>query len=184
MTATRTVRAGLFRSWALWTVGFLAFPVAGLAGKAVAGQVDDLVAALLGRVVTGLVIGVGQSLVARGAVPPARWIPATAVGMAAGLAIGAAAVDYGSTLADLALMGVLTGVPLGIAQALAFPRATRLRWLWAVTTPILWGLGWTVTTLIGVDVGTRYTIFGWTGAIAFSTLSGLVLFLVVRPRRP
>lgn len=182
MTATRTARRGSLWSWALWTVGFLAFPIAGLAGRAIAGPVDDLLAALLGGAVTGLVIGIGQSIVARGAVRPARWIPATTLGMAAGLALGAAAVDYRTALADLALMGVLTGVPLGIAQAVAL--TTRRRWLWAVTTPVLWGLGWTVTTTIGVDVGTRYTIFGSTGAIAFSALSGLVLLLLVRPDKP
>ncbi len=182
MTTTSTTQPRLFRSWALWTAGFLAFPIAGLAGKAIAGPVDGLLAALLGGAVTGLVIGAGQSLVAPGAVPPARWTLATTVGMAAGLALGAAAVGYRSSLADLVLMGVLTGVPLGIAQALAL--TTRRRWLWAAATPVLWGLGWTVTTLIGVDVGSRYTVFGSTGAIAFSALSGLVLLAVVRPARP
>jgi hypothetical protein len=32
MTAARLTRTGLVRAWALWTVGFLAFPVAGVAG--------------------------------------------------------------------------------------------------------------------------------------------------------
>ena len=70
-------------------------------------------------------------------------------------------------------MGLLTGVPLGVAQAVAFPRP---RWIWALTTPLLWALGWTITTLVGVDVETQYTIFGSTGAITVSALSGLVLF--------
>lgn len=176
MTAAHSTRTRLLRSWGLWTAGFLAFPVAGLAGMAVAGPVDDLIAAVLGGAVTGLVIGIGQSLVGRGRlVPPARWIPATALGMAVGLGIGAAAVGYRTSLADLALMGVLTGVPLGIAQALALPSTTRRRWLWAVSTPALWALGWTVTTLIGVDVETQYTVFGAAGAVTFSALSGLVL---------
>jgi hypothetical protein len=168
MTATRT-RA--LRPWALWTVGFLAFPIAGLAGRAVAGPIDDL----LGGAVTGLVLGAGQYLAGRGAVRPGRWIPATALGMAVGLAIGAAAVGYRTSLADLALMGVLTGVPLGFAQALALPATIRRRWLWAVTTPVLWGLGWTVTTLGGIAVGEQFTIFGAYGAVTFSALSGLVL---------
>lgn len=175
MTAARSTRHALLRSWAIWTAGFLAFPIAGLAGQAVAGPVDDLFAAVLGGAVTGLVVGVGQSLVARGAVRPARWFPATTLGMAVGLAIGAAAVGYRTSLPDLALMGVLTGIPLGIAQALALP-ASRPRWLWALTTPASWGLGWTVTTLVGVDVDAQYTIFGAAGALTFSALSGLVLY--------
>ncbi len=168
-TAVRT----RLRPWALWTAGFLSFPLAGLAGGAIAGPVDDLVAALVGGAVTGLVIGAGQSLAGRGAVPATRWIPATAVGMALGLALGASAVGYRTSLADLALMGLLTGLPLGIAQALALPRP---RWIWAVATPPLWALGWTVTTLFGVDVERQYTVFGATGAITVSALSGLVLF--------
>lgn len=182
MTAAPTTRNQLLRSWALWTVGFLAFPIAGVAGKAIAGPVDDLLAALLGGAVTGLIIGAGQSLVARGALPPIRWIAATTLGMTAGLALGAATVDYGTTLAELALMGLLTGVPLGVAQAFALPPSARRRLPWAVTTPILWALGWTVTTVLGIDVGTRYTVFGSTGAIVFSALSGLVLYQLIRPR--
>ena len=175
MTAARTTSRRMLQRWGLWTAGFLAFPIAGLAGQAVAGPVDDFVAALLGGAVIGLVIGIGQSLVGRGTIAAARWIPATTLGMALGLALGAAAVGYRSSLADLALMGLLTGVPLGIAQALALPPSTRWRWLWAVTTPVLWGLGWTVTTLIGVDDTVGWTIFGSTGAVVFSALSGLVL---------
>ena len=167
------LRNHLLRPWVLWTVGFLSFPIAGVAGELLAGPVDDLLAALLGGAVTGLVIGAGQSLAGRGAVPAARWIPATTVGMALGLALGASTVGYGTALADLALMGLLTGVPLGLAQALAFRRP---RWIWAVTTPLLWALGWTVSTLIGVDVEAQYTIFGSSGAITVSALSGLVLF--------
>lgn len=163
------------RSWALWTAGFIAFPIAGIAGAAAAGPVDDLFAAALGGTVTGLVIGAGQTLAARGALRASRWIPATTLGMAVGLAIGASAVGYRSSLADLALMGLLTGVPLGIAQALALPQGTRRRWLWAATVAALWALGWTVTTLVGIDVDAQYTIFGSTGAIAFCALSGLVL---------
>jgi hypothetical protein len=175
MNATRT---RLLRPWALWTAGFLAFPIAGLAGRAVAGPVDDLLAAVLGGAVTGLVLGVGQFLVARGALGR-RWMPATAIGMSVGLAIGAAAVGYRTSLGDLALMGVLTGIPLGVAQALALPSTIRRRRLWTVTTPVLWGLGWTVTTLGGIAVEDQFTIFGSYGAITFSALSGLVLHSVL-----
>ena len=48
MTAPGTVRAPFLRTWLLWTAGFLAFPLAGVAGTAVAGRVDSPLAALLG----------------------------------------------------------------------------------------------------------------------------------------
>jgi hypothetical protein len=47
----------------VWTAGFLAFPVAGLAGTAVAGRIDGPLAALGGGAVCGLVIGTGARLV-------------------------------------------------------------------------------------------------------------------------
>lgn len=180
MNATRT---RLLRPWALWTAGFLAFPIAGSAGRAVVGPVDDLLAAVLGGAVTGLVLGAGQYLVARGALRP-RWVPATALGMAVGLGVGAAAVGYRTSLGDLASMGALTGLVLGVAQALALAPTVRRRWLWALTTPVLWGLGWTVTTLGGIAVEEQWTIFGSFGAITVAALSGLVLHGVLLREEP
>ena len=176
---TATLRNRTVARWALWTAGFIAFPLAGLAGELV-GPVDDPVTALLGGAVTGLVVGIGQTVAALGALPAARWIPATTIGMALGLLLGAATVGYGTTLPELALMGLLTGLPLGVAQAFALPAEVRRRWLWAVTTPLLWALGWTVTTAIGVDVEAHYSIFGSAGAVTFAALSGGVLFWLLR----
>jgi hypothetical protein len=45
-----------------WTAGFLALPIASLAGRAVVGPVDSPLAALTGGAVTGLVLGAGQWL--------------------------------------------------------------------------------------------------------------------------
>jgi hypothetical protein len=162
--------------------GFLAFPLAGLAGTAAAGRVDDPVSALIGGAVAGLVIGLGQTLASRGSLDARTWVPATSVGMGVGLLLGASVVGYGTSLADLALMGALTGLVLGPAQALALPRGTR-RWTWAAALPALWALGWTATTLGGISVEQQFTVFGAYGAITFSALSGLLL-LVLLPARP
>jgi hypothetical protein len=170
-----TAPHSFLRAWLLWSAGFLAFPIAGLAGTAVAGRVDDAGAAVVGGTVTGLVIGVAQTLVSRRRLDPRRWIPATAVGMGAGLMLGAWAVDYRTSLTSLALMGALTGLVLGPAQALALPRRAAHPWGWAVAMPALWALGWTVTTLAGVHVDEQFTIVGVSGALTFSALSGLLL---------
>jgi hypothetical protein len=45
MTDTPRRRDTFFWSWLIWTAGFLAFPIAGVAGGAVAGRVDDPIAA-------------------------------------------------------------------------------------------------------------------------------------------
>jgi len=163
------------RTWLLWFAGTLAFPIAGLAGTAVAGPVDDAGAALVGGAVAGLVIGAGQALASRRRLDPRRWIPATAVGMGAGLVVGAWAVGYDTSLPDLAAMGALTGLVLGAAQALALPSRATHRWIWAIAMPALWALGWTVTTLGGIHVEDQFTNYGLYGALTFSALSGLLL---------
>jgi hypothetical protein len=175
MIRSATSHPVFLRTWLVWTAGFLAFPIAGLAGTGVAGRVNDAVAALLGGAVAGLVLGVAQAVVSRKRLNPRRWIPATAVGMGGGLLIGAATVDYGTSLSDLALMGALTGVILGLAQSLALPPQTHRRWVWAAAMPALWALGWTTTTLGGISVDNQFTIYGAYGAVTFSALSGLLL---------
>ena len=108
-------------SWLIWTAGFLAFPIAGVAGRTVAGRVDSPTAALAAGFVTGGVIGTGQWLVSRGRLRPLPWIVATALGMGLGLLLGATVVGFRTSLADLAVMGALTGAVLGVAQTLALP---------------------------------------------------------------
>ena len=170
-----TTQQTFLRTWLLWSAAFLAFPFAGLAGAGVAGRVDDAGAALIGGTVTGLVIGAAQALASRRRLDPLRWVPATAVGMGVGLMLGAWAVDYGTSLADLAVMGALTGLVLGPAQALALPARAVHRWAWAVALPALWALGWVVTTLAGIHVEEQFTIVGVSGALTFSAVSGLLL---------
>jgi len=178
-----TSRASGLRTWLIWTAGFLAFPLAGLAGTAVVGRVDSPVAALVGGAVTGLGIGLGQTLASRGRLDIRRWVPATGIGMGLGLLLGAVVVGYQTSLPDLALMGALTGLVLGPAQAWALPRRTRMRWAWAAAMPALWALGWTTTTLGGIAVDEQFTVFGAYGAITFSALSGLLLLMLL-PERP
>jgi hypothetical protein len=168
-----------FVSWLIWTAGFVSFPIAGVAAGLITGDVDDPVAALLAGLVTGAVIGVGQWLASRGRLRPVRWILATVAGMGLGLLLGATAVGFGTSLPDLVVMGALTGLLLGVAQTLALPAVTRYRWVWAVVIPLLWALGWTVTTLVGVAVEEQFSIFGAAGAFTFSALSGVLLNLLL-----
>ena len=175
MTDSTPRRDTFWWAWLIWTAGFLAFPIAGVAGRSIAGRVDSLTAALVAGLVTGAVIGAGQWLTSRRRLRPVPWILATAVGMGLGLLLGATAVDFRTSLADLAAMGALTGLLLGIAQTLALPAQTRRRSWWAVMMPLLWAVGWTITTLAGIPVDEQFTIFGASGAVTFSALSGLLL---------
>jgi hypothetical protein len=177
-TTTRPLTASrrpALRAWLLWTTGFLAFPVAGLAGTAVAGRLDGPTAAVLGGLATGAVLGLGQALVSSGRLPLLRWTVATAVGMGVGLLLGARAVDYGTTIEQLAVMGALTGAVLGPAQALVLPHRARRRWAWALAMPVVWATGWTVTTAAGIAVEEQFTLFGASGAVTATALLGVLL---------
>ena len=164
------------RAWLLWTAGFLAFPIAGILAEALTGRINDAGSALLGGMVAGAVIGTGQWLVARRLLGnPQTWIPATAVAMGIGLGVGAWAVGYGTSVGELALMGAITGVPIGAAQAYLLRDRLANAWVWAAAMPLLGALGWTVTTAIGVGVDSQFAVFGASGAITFMALSGVLL---------
>ncbi|MDQ0923449.1 hypothetical protein QF038_001957 [Pseudarthrobacter sp. W1I19] len=164
------------RAWLLWTTSFLALPVGGFVGTIITGRIDSPLSAISGGAIAGLIIGAGQALTSSRRLKPQTWIPATAIGMSAGLALAAAAVDYRTSLPDLALMGILNGLILGLAQALALPPALgRRRWIWAAAMPALWGVGWTVTTLAKIAVDQQFIIFGASGALVVTAISGLLL---------
>jgi hypothetical protein len=163
------------KAWLLWTAGFVAFIIGGALATAVVGRVNDFGSALLGGLIAGAVIGTGQWLVARRLLNPKAWIPATAVAMSIGLGVGAWAVGYGTSLGELALMGAITGIPLGAAQAYLLRDRLANAWVWAAAMPLLWALGWTVTTVGGIDVDRQFAVFGLYGAITFMALSGVLL---------
>jgi hypothetical protein len=173
-------RTPFLRSWLFWTAGFLALPLAGFAGSAVTGRVDGPLAALAGGAMAGLIIGAGQTLTSSRRLQARKWTPATAIGMSTGLFLGAAAVNYRTSLADLALMGAIIGLVLGSAQALALPRHAHRRWIWATAMPALWALGWTITTLFMIQVGQQFIVFGASGA----AITGLLLQILLPFRAP
>jgi hypothetical protein len=165
----------------------LAFPVAGLLGRAVSGPVDAVEAALVGGALTGAGLGAVQWWAAKGALGrPAQWIGASAAGYAIGLAAGAALVGYNTDLGSLAAMGLASGAAVGAAQALVLmqQRRRRLALAWGAAMPALFALGWCASTAIGVSVDDQFTVFGAAGAIVFTILSGVVLdrFASARPQ--
>ena len=153
------------RSSALrWLPTFLGFPIGGFVAALVAGPIDTIAAALLGGAICGGVLGAAQSWAMRSSGPPPReWVAATAAGLALGLAFGSALVGYGTSLGDLVVQGAICGLAIGAAQALVL--RGRVAWLWAPALSALWALGWAVSTSIGIDVESQYTVFGASGAL-------------------
>ena len=164
------------KGWLLWTAAFVSFPIAGIAAGLAVGRINDAIAALVGGLIAGAVIGFGQWLAARRLLgDPLAWIAATAAAMGIGLLAGAWAVGYGTSVGELALMGAITGLPVGAAQAFLLRDRVARSWAWAAAMPLLWALGWTVTTAAGIGVDRQYAVFGAFGALTFMALSGVLL---------
>ena len=74
---------------------------------------------------------------------------------------------------DLLAIGAITGVLVGVAQALLMPAPLRVAW--AVAVAVLWPLAWQVTAAVGVDLTQGWAVFGASGAVFFSaSLAGLL----------
>ena len=115
--------------------------------------------------------------------PPAReWIIATTAGLAVGLALGSAAVGYGTSLGDLVVQGAICGLALGSAQALVL--RGRAAYLWAPALSALWALGWAISTSIGVDVETQWAVFGASGAVVVTAATAVLLPVLLATHAP
>lgn len=178
-------RQGARRLWA-WPVAILlSFPIGGYFADLAVDGVDSVAAALVGGLIAGLIIGAAEWFALRRWVSW-LWIAATSIGMAAGLAAGAALVDYGISRGDLLLMGAITGLGVGALQALVLARS-RIpgAFWWAVANPPAWALGWLVTSyVITRNVQDQFTNFGASGAIVFGLLTWLLLARLFRGTQP
>jgi hypothetical protein len=164
------------RLW-LWPVAIVvSLPIGGEIADLVVDGVDSMGAALVGGLIVGAVIGGAEWLVLRQRVSW-FWIPATIVGMALGLVAGTAIVDYGVERGDLALMGAVTGLAVGVMQALVLARdGIPSAWWWAVANPAAWTLGWIVSSyVISRNIDERFPIFGASGALVFGLVTWLLL---------
>ena len=137
----------------------LAFPPSGLVAHAIAGPVDDVPAAVIGGAVAGAGIGAAQWALLRRRGIDGRWVPASSAGLAGGLAVGSALVSYRTDISSLAVMGAISGLGMGLAQALVRRDTTRAL-SWAGATAALWALGWAITTAGGIDVEQQWVNFG------------------------
>ena len=89
-----------------------------------------------------------------------------------GLGIGAAMVDYETNLGSLVVQGALSGLAVGLAQALVLrPRLGTVALAWPPALAAIWAAGWATTTAIGIDVDQQFVIFGASGAIVVTVLT-------------
>ena len=169
------------RPWYRWLLTALAFPPSGLIAHLVAGRVDSVPAAVLNGVIAGAGIGAAQWALLRHRGVSLTWIPATATGLGAGLAIGAAIVAYRTDIMSLAVMGVVCGLAVGVAQGATLRDAKRTLG-WSAATATLWALGWTVTTAGGIDVSQQWAVFGAYGCLTLALLQSIIIGMFVPAR--
>lgn len=169
------------RFWLLWLPTFLGFPLGGLAASLIVGPVQTPLQALAGGAVAGLVIGLAQWLALRtlyGTSP--LWIIASSLGLSLGLALGVAVFGTATDTPTLVARGFVTGLGVGTLQALTFYK-TVPRPLWTLAVALLWAAAWPLTGLvIAANLGNDYAVFGASGAVFFTLLSGLALLALRR----
>jgi hypothetical protein len=146
--------------------------------------VDTPVRALIAGAIAGAALGLIQWLILRSRLPSLStgWVVATSLGMAVGLALGTAFLGSETGGNELLWRGGITGLCIGIAQAIVFRRVLPLTqsFVWTGVVSLGWALGWFVTRAAGIDLSQKWYVFGASGALTFQLLTGLALFFLLR----
>ncbi len=169
-------RRSLPRALGRWLISFVGFPLGGLAAMTLVGPVNGPLTALGGGLIAGAVLGLAQGLgLGLGRRRLLTWSAVTAMAFGVGLPVAGVATGFSTDLSSLIVLGLLSGVFVGAAQAGLVARMIgRLALGWPVLVGLAWGLGWAVTTSIGVEVGLRWTVFGSAGAVTVTILTALL----------
>ena len=169
---------GLIRDYAKWLAVFLAYPIAGFLGRAIANPADGFVFAFITGAVAGAVLGLAQWVALGRHVSAVRWIGATAAGLGVSFVI---VQMLGATSSAAApLIGAVTGLGVGLAQAVLRSDRIPQAFVWIPTMGIAWSIGWVVTASIGVQAEAGWPVVGVSGALVAQALSGAVLVMMSR----
>ena len=157
-----------------WLPTFLGFPLGGFLALATVGSLDGPVSAAAGGLLAGAVIGAGQWLALRSRGVGRRWIAFTAAAMAGGSALTAGVTGAGTEIPDVMLLGLVSGAAVGAAQSTLLARGPRVAAAWTAVTAAAWSLAWPVSATI-IDLDRGWHVFGSSGALLVTALTGLVL---------
>jgi hypothetical protein len=173
-----------------WFFTLFGFPLGGFAAREVVGPADGVVSSLLTGLLAGAIIGCVQWLALRRWGFDVGWAIVTSVGMSAGAGAAQLLTEGSTATSDLVLVGLLTGLGVGIGQALLLGagrgvvrgRGPGIALLWTGLVGASWAVGWFITANVIVDAERGYIVFGSSGALLVTVVTGLVLYLlVVRP---
>lgn len=167
-------------SFVRWIPTILGFPLGGWLAIQLSGPNAGPLSAALTGLTVGTVIGAVQWL-ALGRAVGWRWLVGSVVGMAVGGAIAAIATGSGTSVMALIATGLISGTLVGAAQGLALRRGLLVALVWTATVGIAWAIGWLVTANVIVDAESGYAIFGLSGALVVTVITGLVLRRLIGP---
>jgi hypothetical protein len=167
-----------------WLPTFLGFPLGGLIAIETVGSLHDPVSAAAGGLVAGAVIGGAQWLALRSQGMSARWVGYTAAAMAAGSALAATITGAGTEVADVMVAGLVTGAAVGAVQAALLARGPSVSAAWTAVTAAGWSLGWLATSAVIVDLDRGHHVFGSSGALLVTVITGLALRHLLAAGRP
>ena len=164
-----------------WLVATVGFPIGGFVGHAIAGPAATVIAALIGGLIAGAIIGFGQAgALALRPQAIAIWAGVTAVGLAVPLIAITALIGQIDTTFDAVLLGALTGLAIGAGQAVLFGReGVGNAWIWVGASAVAWAVGWLVTAAVGVALAPGWPVFGLSGALVSQVITGIVLWKVM-----
>jgi hypothetical protein len=167
-----------------WLPTFLGFPIGGYIATQIVGPLNDPVSAAAGGLLAGAIIGGAQWLALRSRGMKRRWVGYTSAAMAAGSALGATITGAGTEVADVMLWGLVTGAAVGAVQSALLARRPRVSVAWTAVTAAGWSLGWLVTSQVIADIERGHHVFGSSGALVATVLTGLALRHLLATGRP
>jgi FtsH-binding integral membrane protein len=158
-----------------WLITFLGFPLGGLLAIETVGGVDSAASGAAAGLLAGAVLGAAQGWALRPLGIGTGWAIHTALGFSAGLALAGAITQGDTSIPQLMLTGLVSGAVVGAAQApvLRVSRAVAVAWVGLVAGA--WSLAWLVTANVIVDAEREYTVFGASGAIVATLITGIAL---------
>jgi hypothetical protein len=167
-----------------WLPTFLGFPIGGYIATQIVGSLHDPASAAAGGLLAGAIIGGAQWLALRSRGMTPRWVGYTAAATAAGSALGATITGAGTEVADVMLWGLVSGATVGAVQSALLGAGPRVAAAWTAVTAAGWSLGWLVTSQVIVDIERGHHVFGSSGALVATVLTGLALRQLLAADRP
>jgi hypothetical protein len=167
-----------------WIIAVVGFPIGGLLAQTIAGPAATVPAAVISGLIAGAIIGLtqGVALWLRGQALT-LWVVGTAAALAIALGAVTAAIGQIETSTEAAILGAVSGVLIGGAQAALLMRAGIANaWIWVVVTGLAWAIGWLITASVGVALAPGWPLYGASGAIVSQIITGITLWQLVPSR--